>query len=125
MCSFIVFTRISQVRFTHVRGTYFKLLISAVVNLAVVFVISLIEESLIPLVAVWSMGRSRHVVLSWISLLLALSGCNRNLGPLIEAAPGKNNDLVVEQGAEDEDNEAWNGLPLEWFEIKSDATSPD
>lgn len=61
----------------------------------------LLQQSLVPLAAVWCAGGGRHVIR--ISLLLALSGFNSNLGPLVEAQEGQNNDLVVKEGTEDQD----------------------
>ena len=86
-------------------------------------VVRILQQPLVPLTAVRGARRGRHVIR--ISLLLALSGFNSNLSPLVKAPEGQNNDLVVQEGAKDQDYEAWDSLPLEWLKTQKDTANPD
>ena len=86
-------------------------------------VFGILQETLVSRVAVGGTWGSGHV--GCVSLGLALSGFDGHSGPLIEAPEGKNNDLVVEERAEDKNDEARDGLPLERFEPEGDTATPD
>ena len=92
-------------------------------NLVIVLVVFFLEQSLVSLGAVRGTWRRGHV--TRILLSLALSGFNCNLGVLIEAPEWQNNDLVVQQSAEDQNKEAWDGLPLEGLKSECHASDPD
>jgi len=88
-----------------------------------VTVLGLLQETLVSRGTVGGTWGSGHI--GGVSLGLALSGFDGHSGPLIEAPEGKHNDLVVEERAEDKNDEAWDGLPLELFETEEDTATPD
>lgn len=114
LLSFFLSARTCHVRMVHVGASDFKLLIRAISHTIVVLVSSFLEEPLVSLGTVRCTWGGRHIIS--VALHLPISGLNGNLGVLIESPEGQNDNLVVEQGAEDEDDKAWDGLPLERFE---------
>ena len=110
-------------RMIHVWCTNFVFSIIVIVNFLIVLIIFFLEQSLVSLGTICSAWRCSHIVC--ILLLFALSGFNCNLGVLIKAPDWQYNDFVVQKCSEHENKEAWDGLPLEWFESKWYTTNPD
>ena len=98
---------------------------SAIVgDLGIVFVILFHEETLVAIGVVGCMRRGCAHILS-VTLRLAIALGQLDLSVLIETPERQHDDLVVEEGAEAEENEADDGLPVEWLESKNATHEPD
>jgi hypothetical protein len=98
------------------RGGGVHIKVFAIFDLVVVLVLILLEEALVTASAVGGAWGRIHVV------GVALLGCaplfQLLFRVIVQAAEGKNNNLVVDKGAENEENKAENGLPVEVFQLQ-------
>ena len=105
-------------------GSLFEVKVVAFIcDLVIVLVVLLLKQALVAVGVVGGAWRSAHVV------SVAFVGCGSSLqlvfGIGVEAPEGQDDDLVVEQGSEDEQDEAEDGLPVERLQAEQAAHDPD
>lgn len=93
------------------------------IDLVVVLISLLLEEALVAVGIV--AGSWRQTLESLVTLLLTITGLKLLLSVLVKSKEGKDKDLVVGEGAEDEQDKAEDGLPVEVLKTERATHDPD